>query len=458
MNLPSPFCVLVLETSAGSARFHDAVAALDRPEGRPPWATWVLDAIRRTRTDVPDDDTAAWARTFWFRLEGRGEIDLPPEPCPGVRLYLPGEDAPIGTDPLTVRDAQFVLPAALGRFLRTLNPVSEPLAPVTAPATESEPDPGAADTGPAPEGPDGGDPETPPAPRTTTGTLPLLDNLTIETVAASGGGWRTTIGRGGVVVATDVSQTEPWNDPRAAGRLTAAIRSRVPLDQQAIRDALAAAFERQRNDPNGQALTSEPVARVLRATRRVTIEVTDPPTYGVELDVGSLTFTAREIAAGQPVVLNERWLGAYPRNPLRATRRDLAAILDHWLEIAEEIEPRGGRSVWETITEELATRIAPLPVGGDRDDLARYGIYLEGAGPLWVSGRLIQGVVRGAGQDPNDPGFARYLEGQGILVQRSRVIRSGGVRIRAWGLDPSFKPDGDAEIVVSIPQVEGGRP
>lgn len=452
MILPAPFCVVVLETADGSARFHDALAALESGESRPPWAGWVLAAVSRTRTDVPDNGTAAWARTLWFRLEGRGGTDLPRAPCPGVRLYLPGDDAPVQTDPLTVRDAQFVLPAVLGRLLRALvrgEPEPELVAPVTTPAA----------TDPEPEAePERGEPETPPAPQTTTGALPLLDDLTIETVAAPGGGWRTTVSRGGVAVATDVSQTEPWHDPRAAGRLTAAIRVRVPLDQQAVRDALAAAFERQRNNPDGQALTSAPVARVLRATRRVTIETADPPIYCVELDVGSLIFTAREVAAGQPVALNERWLGAYPRNPLRANRRDFAAILDRWLEIAEEIEPRGGRSVWESIAEELATRIAPLPGGGDRDDLARYGVYLEGTGPLWVSGRLIQGVVRGAGQDPNDPGFARYLEGQGILVARSRVIRSGGVRIRAWGLDPSFKPDGDAEIVVSIPQAEGGRP
>ena len=130
MILPSPFCVVVLETPEGSARFHDALAALEQ-QPRPPWAGWVLAAIGRTRTDVPDGDDAPWARTLWFRLEGeRGTgADLPREPCPGVRLYLPGDDAPVTTDPLTVRDAQYVLPAALGRFLRRLGEGVEPVAP-----------------------------------------------------------------------------------------------------------------------------------------------------------------------------------------------------------------------------------------------------------------------------------------------------------------------------------------
>lgn len=142
MILPPPFCVLRLESRAGSARFHEVLATLDRPEGRPPWATWVLDAIRRTRTDVPDGETAAWARTYWFRLEGRGGEGLPREPCPGVRLYLPGEDAPISVDPLGVHDAQYVLPAALSRFLRSIEVEGgQSVAPVATQATDPVPAP-----------------------------------------------------------------------------------------------------------------------------------------------------------------------------------------------------------------------------------------------------------------------------------------------------------------------------
>ncbi|MCE5339037.1 MAG: hypothetical protein LLF90_10185 [Methanomicrobiaceae archaeon] len=156
MILPSPFCVVVLESPAGSARFHDALVALER-QPRPPWAGWVLAAVSRTRTDVPDGDTAVWARALWFRLEGeRGGDGLPRTPCPGVRLYLPGDNAPVGVDPLTVHDAQFVLPAALARFLRTLNPGETgtgagphdpepgepgPVAPVTTVAADPEPEP-----------------------------------------------------------------------------------------------------------------------------------------------------------------------------------------------------------------------------------------------------------------------------------------------------------------------------
>jgi putative DNA primase/helicase len=150
--LPHPFCVLILESQTGLERFHDTLATLDRQEGRPAWAGWILDAVRRTRTDVPADETAAWTRTLWFRLEGRDGADLSRDPYPGIQVYLPGDDAPVTTDPLTVRDAQYILPVALARFLRRLgeeDPIpgdqgaGEPssAAPVATPETEPEPEP-----------------------------------------------------------------------------------------------------------------------------------------------------------------------------------------------------------------------------------------------------------------------------------------------------------------------------
>ncbi|MGI6180379.1 hypothetical protein [Butyricicoccus intestinisimiae] len=166
MILPAPFAVLVLESVAGSARFHDALAALEAGQSRPSWATLILDAVRRTRTDIPDDDTATYGRTYWFRLEGaRGAgMDLPRNPCPGVRLYLPGEDAPVGTDPLSVHDAQYVLPAMLGRFLITLDDDGGATAdPAATPATDPVPAP----LEPAPEPEPAQEPQAPPEPEPT---------------------------------------------------------------------------------------------------------------------------------------------------------------------------------------------------------------------------------------------------------------------------------------------------
>ena len=496
MILPSPFCVLSLESRAASAWFHEVLAAMERPESRPPWARWVLDAIRRTRIDVPSGETAAWARTYWFRLDGNlGSLeDLPRNPCPGVRLYRPGDDAPIAVDPFSVHDAQLVLPAVLATFLRVIEVEGGgTAAPAATPTTEMEPEPepeaaAEADIEPWTEG---GEPERVPEPEaaeveaevgepgqeaepelvpepgsgadrripqtTTTGAMPLVEGMTIE-IASGRVGWYTTIARNGAVVCEDISATEPWLDRRAVGRLTSTIRGRIPtLDQGAVREALTAVLDQLRGSPDGQALTAEAVSRVLQATETVQIELTDPPVYVVGLrGGGALTFSAREIAAIQPVALNERWLTARPREPLGATRRDFAAILSYWFSIAEEIEALGAHSVWEAVAEALQTEIAPLPLETDQTALARYGLYLDGTGTMWVTSRVIQGVIRGAGQDPNDPRFARYLQDQGILVTRSRLIRSGGAPLRAWGLDPTFKPESESGTLVPIPMSGGG--
>ena len=221
MNLPSPFCVLALETREGSARFHEALAALGRPEGRPPWATWILDAVRRTRTDVPDgDDAAAYGRTIWFRLEGsRGAGEgLPRNPCPGVRVYLPGEDAPVAVDPLTVRDAQYVLPTALGRFLRTLGDGTgtEPTAvgtpgqaaepepdPEPEPETATEPEPATEAQRAEPAPARGGQPEPVAA------EYPVYQGVTLA-VTRDRAGWRLSFRHEGRPLLTVVEQRPPW--------------------------------------------------------------------------------------------------------------------------------------------------------------------------------------------------------------------------------------------------------
>lgn len=283
MILPPPFCVLVLETSAGSARFHEALTALDRPEGRPPWATWILDSIRRTRTDVPDGDDAAWARSYWFRLEGREWRDLPRIPHPGVRLYLPGDDAPIAVDPLSVHDAQYVLPAALARFLRRLaedrpapegqiaspvaTPATEPetattpepetaavgqatepetVAPVATPTTEPEPTPvarAAADARPAPE-----EQRAEPAPAPVRGgqpepvaaEYPVYQGVTL-TVTRDRAGWRLSFRHEGRPLLTVVEQRPPWaGGVQAQRRIGAALGDVLVGDGMPDRDHVAA--------------------------------------------------------------------------------------------------------------------------------------------------------------------------------------------------------------------------
>lgn len=272
MILPPPFCVLRLESRAGSARFHEVLATLDRPEGRPPWATWVLDAIRRTRTDVPDGETAAWARTYWFRLEGRGGEGLPREPCPGVRLYLPGEDAPISVDPLGVHDAQYVLPAALSRFLRSIeveggqsvapvatqatDPVPAPLEPAPEPESapprgtqaepQTEPAPlepveAAAEPDPAPEAQRaepaparGGQPEPVAA------EYPVYQGVTL-TVTHDHAGWRLSFRHEGRPLLTVVEQRPPWaGGAQAQRRIVSALGDVLVGEGMPDRDHVAA--------------------------------------------------------------------------------------------------------------------------------------------------------------------------------------------------------------------------
>jgi len=281
-------------------------------------------------------------------------------------------------------------------------------------------------------------------------SVPLIEGVRMEISAAPGGGWVTRFTRSGETLAEEKSDMEPWADPRVAGRLTRALAAATPLKETAIRTAIADAFEGIRDSPDGEVMVSEPAACVIGATVGVDIEMTDPPATVVKLDDGgTMIFSSREIAALQPITLNERWY-ALRRKLLQATRRDFKQIAEYWLSIAEEVEPLGARSVWERITEDLATKIASLPAEEDRDALIRYGIWQEPGGPLWVTSTLIQEVIRDAGKNEYDPGFSRYLKKEGILIENSRRFRVGNnVQVRAWGLDPAFKPE--TEVVTSVP-------
>jgi len=159
-----------------------------------------------------------------------------------------------------------------------------------------------------------------------------------------------------------------------------------------------------------------------------------------------MVFSTRDLAALQPITLNERWL-AVRDDPLDATGRDFKEIRDHLLAVAVPVDPPGAKSPWERIAEKLETRIAPLPRETDRSALKKYGIWQDPKpdGLLWVRSDLIQEVITEAGENPNDGSFARYLEREKILIERSKKIRvpGAGVPPRAWGLAPEFKIDLD---------------
>jgi len=116
--------------------------------------------------------------------------------------------------------------------------------------------------------------------------------------------------------------------------------------------------------------------------------------------------------------------------------------------MAVPVDPPGAKSPWERIAEKLETRIAPLPPGDDRSALERNTGYgrtrsrtaCYGSGPT-----SYRKVITEAGENPNDGRFARYLEREKILIERSKKIRvpGAGVPPPSVGLAPEFKIDLD---------------
>lgn len=295
-----------------------------------------------------------------------------------------------------------------------------------------------------------------PAPtcKSSLGPIPLLEGISFET-ASCREGRITTFSRAGKVIAEDRSVAWPWEDPRAPGRLTTLVHDATHLDRKAIKAALLGCFETIRSSPDSKKLTSEAVKRVIGETAGVRIEMSDPPTYLIDLKGGrSLIFSAKEIAGRRPITLNEAWLSAHPRGPLNANGQDFEKVIDYWLEIAEEVEPAGNASPWESIAETLQIMMSGITVYPTKEGLVRKGLYQEEGGPLWVPGRLVGHILKDAGKSECDSGFSKYLQTTGDLIEPSKPVRVGGRRIRAWGFDPAFRPD-DAEAVDFIDLDDG---
>lgn len=273
------------------------------------------------------------------------------------------------------------------------------------------------------------------------GPIPLIDGISI-TISADQGGWRTTFARGDETIAEDHGRSLPWLGRYAAGHLAGVLCKAVPLNKDAVKAAVEEAFDVITQSDDTAALVSDAAARVIAETTAVTIELSDPPAYVVDLEGGkSLIFTAREIAAHAPIVLNTRWLSVHPREPLNANGGDFEQIIDQWLSIAVEVEPTGSANAWESIVEMLQIRIAPLPVHTSKDGLLKSGLWQEEGGPLWVAGRVIAEVLKDSGRSEADSRFSRYLQSAGILVCPSKPVRVGRVLVRAWGCSPDLRPD-----------------
>lgn len=337
----------------------------------------------------------------------------------------------------------------------TTTPPPQAPAPMPA-AAPGEADPGQRDGGgpgeadgetvreghnPAPE-PAPVTPVTPPRIRSSVPpTLIGIEDIALD-IASDRGIWYIGIYRRGEKIADDASRSNPLITKGTAKRIADRVKKEFShLDRKAVQDAVDRFFEAVREAD--ETITADAVCRVISSIARVEKETSDPPVYVVHLSDGkSMVFSTRDLAALQPITLNERWL-AVRDDPLDATGRDFKEIRDHLMAVAVPVDPPGPASPWERTISKLETRIAPIPLEQDRGGLKRHGICLEPNGVLLIRSDLIQDVMVESGQNPNDGSFARYLKRVGILLVESKPYRIPGVKnqVRAWGVTPDIKDD-----------------
>ncbi|WP_067051295.1 hypothetical protein [Methanofollis ethanolicus] len=305
-----------------------------------------------------------------------------------------------------------------------------------------------------------------PGKTTSFGPVTLLEGISLTISATRGGGWVTTLSRGNEALVEDRAATLPWIDPRGPGRLAAKLHEARPtLDQKAIKGGLQDIFEAVKSSPDSPALVSAAVERAIGETAGVKIEMSDPPVYIIELTGGErLIFQNRELADPRPGNLNDRWLATHPGDALDATGKDFKEIRNYWFGIAERVEPTGVGSQWEPVAEALQIRLAPLPVGTDKDSLLKYGLFLEEQPDkstiLWVASNIIESVLKDHGKSITDSTFPEFLQRDRDLLVRSHRFRIGKLRCRAWGFNPDFRPDdvGITNLETLVDEDEGDQP
>jgi hypothetical protein len=281
-------------------------------------------------------------------------------------------------------------------------------------------------------------PEKPPL-KNAIGPVNLIWDISII-IEAGHQGWITTFSRAGNSIISCEGKVEPWLDRNAPARLSDLLHSAIPeLNKGLLRERLKDYFSTLQDSPDGQALVSEAVTRIMKETISVSIERSDPPSYIITLAGGhTLSFKAKEIADQRPSSLNVNWLSAHPKEPLNANKRDFQKVIEYWISIAEEVDPAGAVSPWEAITERLQNTISRDPAHDEPAGLIRNGLYLEGE-ILWISNTLIQEELRQHGKDSDAASFSRYLKHAGYLIHPSKVFRIGNIGRRAWGFRSDFR-------------------
>ncbi|GAA5262109.1 hypothetical protein [Methanocalculus sp. MC3] len=278
-------------------------------------------------------------------------------------------------------------------------------------------------------------------PRTALDNVPLLvGDLTLK-ISSSGNNYISEIYSKGEVVVSDTASIPAFQDSRAAGRIARKIKDTLPVfDQKNVKDHLDRIFNDMGNSPDSHAIMSEACAEVLRKTVSVKREMTESPTYIIEMDdTVSLTFQTKDFGSLNSSSINNQWIEKYNRG-LDIKTKEFKQIRDFWMERAEDIEPLGCVSPWEPIAEQILEQVASKTASNEQEGLVRSGLYKDLHGPLWVAGSIISDVMKDNGKSPTDPGLSHYLKKTGFLITGSTVFRIGSQTVRAWGFDPQLKP------------------
>lgn len=278
-------------------------------------------------------------------------------------------------------------------------------------------------------------------PRTALDNVPLLVGDLSLKISSSGNNYISEIYSKGEVVVSDTASIPAFQDSRAAGRIARKIKDTLPVfDQKNVKDHLDRIFNDMGNSPDSHVIMSEACAEVLRKTVSVKREMTESPTYIIEMDdTVFLTFQTKDFGSLNSSSINNQWIEKYNRG-LDIKTKEFKQIRDFWMERAEDIEPLGCVSPWEPIAEQILEQVASKTALNEQEGLVRSGLYKDLHGPLWVAGSIISDVMKDNGKSPTDPGLSHYLKKTGFLITGSTVFRIGSQTVRAWGFDPQLKP------------------
>ena len=218
-----------------------------------------------------------------------------------------------------------------------------------------------------------------------------------------------------------------------------------------VREAFAAFAERLKTDRKvQQALTSEPVRRVMDGTTSVDIYPSAATTYEIAITGRNLTVPVKEMARTDPGFINAAWLNLFPTKPLDATRKDWIQIREFWmsddLAVIREVETlTEAEIVIDRLRAELeSVSLVESPDLVNDDNRAWKD---PGTGEVWVPARRI---TRFLDETVKKPGWSSMLSKEvraaGGMKTATRTKKMGNppLETRCWVFDGGFAVFRDA--------------